>query len=601
MENVEELPGETPDDVATLYSWANLRGARYRDFSASRREYRAQVRQRAAEELRRAELAAKLRAEAAAEEERMAGDAERVARAAARSNSEAERDNPMRTGEAAPQRPRSGEDTDAALRAQQRETPGTQGSAQGGATRLSYSDVRRRFLARPDASGAQAVDASTAVRNQAAPPERSASDRAVAERKSEVQGGVPAHSPLAQAARAASPGTPMLNRRMDPEARIRFRDEQEARRISGERAPAPASEAAPPARNIRLEDSSSMARTYSPTGFSAQPGHPVRHPADSAAASGPSEQPGPAWLYASNPGVPSRAEARPAQEIAEPAQGSRWFALQGAQDAGRAASADARVEVRSAVQTPSLAVFSLAGGVGKTTLVATLARALSSFGEKVLVAETTAHGLLPFHFGANELRPGVVRTFAPPTGGADAPIQLVSYDAERIGGDPSRQDALAEEMLRSARGAQRLLVDMNAGSQWMLRRLGRTSPTVLVPLAADMNSVISLQTVEQCFADVAGRDGAAVLPYYVMNQFDASLPLHQDVREVLRRQLGERLLPFTVRRAPVVGEALAEGMTVLDYAQEAAVAEDYMRLCAWLRSLAAPAAQGFRKARWSER
>ena len=34
------------DDVATLYSWANLHGAKYRDFSASRQEARAQMRQR---------------------------------------------------------------------------------------------------------------------------------------------------------------------------------------------------------------------------------------------------------------------------------------------------------------------------------------------------------------------------------------------------------------------------------------------------------------------------------------------------------------------------------------------------------------------------
>ena len=60
----DDLLAETPEDVAILYSWANLHGAKYRDFSASRREYRAQVRHRAAEELREAELAAKSAAEA---------------------------------------------------------------------------------------------------------------------------------------------------------------------------------------------------------------------------------------------------------------------------------------------------------------------------------------------------------------------------------------------------------------------------------------------------------------------------------------------------------------------------------------------------------
>src|SRR5277367_7089677 len=57
---------ETPEDVAVLYSWANLHGAKYRDFSASRREYRAQLRHRAAEQVRESELKAQAEAEAAA-------------------------------------------------------------------------------------------------------------------------------------------------------------------------------------------------------------------------------------------------------------------------------------------------------------------------------------------------------------------------------------------------------------------------------------------------------------------------------------------------------------------------------------------------------
>ena len=48
-DSIEELPvADTPEDVAVLYSWANLHGAKYRDFSASRREYRAQLRHRVA-------------------------------------------------------------------------------------------------------------------------------------------------------------------------------------------------------------------------------------------------------------------------------------------------------------------------------------------------------------------------------------------------------------------------------------------------------------------------------------------------------------------------------------------------------------------------
>ncbi len=67
---------------------------------------------------------------------------------------------------------------------------------------------------------------------------------------------------------------------------------------------------------------------------------------------------------------------------------------------------------------PVVVLFSLSGGVGKTSMAATLGRALSSLGEKVLMADTNTHGLLPYYFGARDLRPGAVRTFTPPAGSA---------------------------------------------------------------------------------------------------------------------------------------------------------------------------------------
>src|SRR5258708_3594052 len=70
----------TPEDVAVLYSWANLQGAKYRDYSASRRENRAQARYCAAKALLERELTAQTEAEAsAAQAEREAFAAEAVA------------------------------------------------------------------------------------------------------------------------------------------------------------------------------------------------------------------------------------------------------------------------------------------------------------------------------------------------------------------------------------------------------------------------------------------------------------------------------------------------------------------------------------------
>jgi cellulose synthase operon protein YhjQ len=327
------------------------------------------------------------------------------------------------------------------------------------------------------------------------------------------------------------------------------------------------------------------------------------HPADPA---------GPAWLYAPPPPavVPKPLVSQPApvqSSVADTLQHSRervaarWFALKGVFEQPGQDQPEAAPVRQKETRTPILAVFSLAGGVGKTSLVATVGRALSSMGEKVLLTDTTSHGLLPFYFGASELRQGTVRTFSPPSGSTDAPIYLVSYDIDQKGSDEAEQDKLAEEIINNSRGTHRILLDLTVTSSWIVRRLSRMNPTILVPVAPDMNSVISLQTVEKFFAGVNDGDGRLLQPYYVLNQFDTSLPLHLDVREVMRRQLGDRLLPFVIRRAPAVSEALAEGMTVVDYAPDAPVAEDYLNLATWLRAVAAPATAGFRNVRWSER
>ena len=277
---------------------------------------------------------------------------------------------------------------------------------------------------------------------------------------------------------------------------------------------------------------------------------------------------------------------------------SRWFALKGVFDGVSAPVEAAPAPVAS--RAPVMAVFSLAGGVGKTSLVATLGRALSSRGERVLLVDTAAYGLLPFFFGARDQRPGMLRTFSPPGASGDASIQMVTIDPETLGSEMASQETLTGEIAKYSHGVNRVIVDLATASGATTRRLLRMAPMILVPVIPDMNSVVSVGSIDAFFQNnsVAGN---RVHPYYVLNQFDHSLPLHLDVREVLREQLGDRLLPFALRRAPAMSEALAEGMTVMDYAPNSTVAEDYGSLAGWVKSLSAPASTGYRGVRWSER
>ena len=278
---------------------------------------------------------------------------------------------------------------------------------------------------------------------------------------------------------------------------------------------------------------------------------------------------------------------------------NRWYALRGIFE-GTPAPVEP-VPPPVVARPPATAVFSLAGGVGKTSLVATLGRALSARGERVLLVDTAAFGLLPFFFGAMDQRPGTLRTFNPPGLSNDAPIQMVTIDPEGVDSETAGQESLSGEIGKFSRGMSRVLVDLATASGSTTRRILRMSPLVIVPLIPDMNSVVSVSSIDAFFEHNSNPTGKASMPFYVLNQFDASLPLHLDVREVLREQLADRLLPFALRRTPALSEALAEGMTVIDYAPGSPLAEDFSTLAGWVKTLSAPATTSYRGVRWSER
>lgn len=273
--------------------------------------------------------------------------------------------------------------------------------------------------------------------------------------------------------------------------------------------------------------------------------------------------------------------------------GSRWFVLKSMLEGGAAPEEPAG----PAANVPVLEVFSLAGGVGKTSLVATLGRALSASGERVLLVEATPFGALPYFFGVCDCRPGELRTFRPPASRYDSPIRLATVDSEAIEADSAGHTSLVADIQGWAQGASRVIVDVATRSTHTARELSELSPMVLVPLVPDVISVVAADSIDSFFHHHAGAPDV----YYLLNQFDPSLPLHADVRKVLQERLGERLLPFALQRTPAVSEALAEGMTIVDYAPDSPLAEDFNSLAKWLQSVLAPAAMNSRDVRWSER
>ena len=535
MADRKALTDETPEDVATLYSWANLHGAKYRDFSASRAQTREKARQRVQEAIETERRRAREEAEALKNADAQQAADAAIKAEAARKQEQAAKEQAHRA-ESQPAQPA------APQRAWQPAGP----------------------LLTPSNPVAPAYPAP-----QPQPPEY-----AYAQPQPYVPPAAPPAYPQAHA-------QPAYNQ---PAAQPLY--------------------AQPMTQPNYPQPPSTMAYTQAPSQPQAAPREDhylqVRNPWVPAEAREPAARP--AWLNSDRADAPVPPVPQAPEETLQASRDrltSRWFALNSV-FAGASAPAEA-LPAPAPQRAPVLAVFSLAGGVGKTSLVATLGRALSARGERVLLVDTAAYGLLPFFFGARDQRPGALRTFTAPGAGGDAPIQMITMDPETLGPETAPQETLTQEISRHARGAGRVLVDLATASGATTRRLLRMAPTVLVPVVPDLSSVVSVSSIDAFFQHNVSASGQQVRPFYVLNQFDPSFPLHLDVREVLREQLGDRLLPFALRRTAAVSEALAEGMTVVDYAPNSTAAEDFGSLAGWVKSLAAPASSGYRGVRWSER
>ncbi len=315
----------------------------------------------------------------------------------------------------------------------------------------------------------------------------------------------------------------------------------------------------------------------------------------------------PSWSYIEETSSPAPrpnqrgASAKPLKESQKGSGesfGSRWHALKDI--LGNAGGMPDLFAKRGQNQvSPVLAVFSLSGGVGKTSLLAALGRALTRGGESVLLMDTAPYGLLPFYFGARNQRPGVVRNFTYTGNRSSTSIRLVSIGAEELSSADESGKEIAEKLRNYAPDADRVLVDLATASKSITNSILRLSPTILVPVIPDMSSVMTLGAIEFFFRRHQSTTGEVVKRYYLLNQFDASFSLHVEVREALSHQLGERLLPFSLRHDSVVSEALAEGMTVVDYAPHSVAAEDIATLSEWLRVIS-PVEVSDQETCWSE-
>jgi len=223
---------------------------------------------------------------------------------------------------------------------------------------------------------------------------------------------------------------------------------------------------------------------------------------------------------------------------------------------------------------PVVRVIGATGGAGVTTVLSTVARALSESAEICAIVDADPESLLPCHFGIIERRDagGIHAAMIP---GAHPVFLLKKSVATATSTDGSRRDWLEDGLLPLGSSLDRILIDGTFRFWDASHPVDFGQVTNLVVLTPDLNSVYRIDAILRSLAGQAA--------FFVLNKFDETVGLHEQVLGWLKRKLGDRLLPVTLRRSDEVADALAEGITVMDYSPASGIAEDYRGLVEIIR------------------
>jgi cellulose biosynthesis protein BcsQ len=240
--------------------------------------------------------------------------------------------------------------------------------------------------------------------------------------------------------------------------------------------------------------------------------------------------------------------------------------------------------------SPVIGIYSVAGGAGKTTVSANLAKTLCSLGEQLLLVDASGRGLLPFYFGATELRAGTRKFVAR---GVNAPF-IQTLTASIL-----TSEWLDGEVKPVMSGSQRTIFDLGPLCGSLLPTIFNMCTVVLIPLLPDLNSIVTVAAIESSLnTQSAGLKPPSV--FYVFNRFDEQSINDQQAREFVARQCGNRLLPITLRHDWTLTEALHAGISASDHTPGSELSQDYLELALWVRGVAPLSPAMLLPGSWSE-
>ena len=248
------------------------------------------------------------------------------------------------------------------------------------------------------------------------------------------------------------------------------------------------------------------------------------------------------------------------------ARAHTWAALHNLRRYVTTPTALDHTRVSKVLAASSFSIHGVAGGVGATTIAAVLARLLARSGRRVGIFDEQEFSTLPVFFGGNRIGrdqrrlAGLYSLFQPE-------IRILSHDVFEPAPLPVSTGTFIERnSTQLADHYDHLIFDQSG------RTTDGSGAAVPVYVAIpDVSSVLGTKKLRQYF----GTQHTNTRVMCVLNRFDFATPLHREVLAWFQENFPEVI---TVNNSPLVPEALAEGMTVVDWAPSSEVANDLVNL-----------------------
>lgn len=248
-----------------------------------------------------------------------------------------------------------------------------------------------------------------------------------------------------------------------------------------------------------------------------------------------------------------------------------------------------------ALRPKVVALVSMNGGVGRSTLATALSSGLQRHGESVVALDLDPQNALHHHFGVSAALPGIGRTSL--EHGQWSPLQQLGFAGCQVitfGDIDIQQQENLERWLKHEPTwlAQRLaslglnerqtvIIDTPAGNNVYFHQALNVADVVLVIVQADAACLGTLDHLDVLLAPhLEGQNPPAV--QVVVNQVDESNPFSLDMVEAFKQRLGKA--PLEVHRDMAINEALAFAADPLDNVAKRLASDDINEICRVLKA-----------------